>query len=110
MFTLPALLFLTLVAGPAFGEAVEVVVSSKVLSTKDAKTMQEYVLKGNKVRVYSQVAVHAKGYANRGLRQWLERQLPNAMDGLFERTDGDTGLSVRYKPVKFRLQRRSREF
>ena len=100
-------LFLALFAAPAFGNAVEVIISSKVLNTKDSKTMQEYVLKGNKVRVYSQVAIHAKGYSNRGLRQRVERQLPGSMDGLFERTDADTGLSVRYKPVKFRLQRRS---
>lgn len=104
-FPLAAIL-MGLVAVTAKADPVEVMLSSKIMQVKDSRTMQSYVLKGNKARVYSKVSIHAKGYSNQGLRQWLERRLPNSVDGFFEREDKDTGLSVRYKPVAFKLKRK----
>ena len=89
----------------AMADPVEVVLSTKITGVKDAKSLQNYVLKGNKARVYAKVQIHAKGYSNQGLRQWLERRLPGNVDGFFEREDKDSGLSVRYKPVAFKLRR-----
>ncbi len=99
-----ALSFLVL-ATTASADPIEVVLSSKIVSIKDSKTMNQYILKGNKARVYSKVAIHAKGYANRGLRQWLEKRLPRQLAGYYEREDKDTGLSTRYRPVPFQLRR-----
>jgi len=90
----------------ASADPVEIVLSSKIEKIKDAKSHQNYILKGNKARVYSKVSIHAKGFSNQGLRQWLERKLPNAVDGFFEREDRDSGLAVRYKPVPFKLKRK----
>ena len=90
---------------PAMADPTEVILSTKLLAIKDAKTMQAYVLKGNKARIYSKVTLHAKGYSNRGLRNWLETRLPKSIPGFFEREDKDTGLSVRYRPVSFQLRR-----
>ncbi len=89
----------------ASADPVEVVLSTTISGVKDAKSLQNYVLKGNKARVYAKVQIHAKGYSNQGLRQWLERRLPGNVDGFFEREDKDSGLSVRYKPVAFKLRK-----
>ena len=71
----------------ASADPVEVVLSTKITGVKDSKSLQNYVLKGNKARVYAKVQIHAKGYSNQGLRQWLERRLPRCLaNQAFERT------------------------
>jgi len=105
MKVLQAALALFLLSTVAHADPVEVVLASSISGVKDSRSLQNYVLKGNKARVYAKVQIHAKGYSNQGLRQWLERRLPTNVDGFFEREDRDSGLSVRYKPVAFKLRK-----
>ena len=105
MKVLRATLIIFILSAAAFADPVEVVLSTKITGVKDAKSLQNYVLKGNKARVYAKVQIHAKGYSNQGLRQWLERRLPGNVDGFFEREDKDSNLSVRYKPVAIKLRK-----
>jgi hypothetical protein len=96
---------MTLFAIAAAANPTEVLMTSKILTVKDAKTAQKYVLQGNKARVYAKVSIRATGLANSGLRQWLEKRLPASVLGFFERKDRDNGLTVRYKPVPFVLKK-----
>jgi hypothetical protein len=105
-FTLISISFFgsfTSMADPFSGGPLDVVISGEVLSAKDNRTGEPYVIKGNKVRVQSRVMVAVRGFAGGSLREWLEGRLPLKVQGYFEREDKGMGLVTRFKAVTFNL-------
>ncbi len=90
-------------ADPLSGGPLDVVLSGEILSVKDNKSGEDYVLKGNKVRAQSRVLMQVRGFAGGALREWLEDRLPVKVQGYFEREDKSLGLVTRFKAVTFAL-------
>lgn len=85
------------------GGPLDVVLSGEVLSVKDNRLGEAYVVNGNKARAQARVQVTVRGFAGGSLREWLEGRLPLKVQGYFEREDKGLGLLTRFKPVTFSL-------
>lgn len=90
-------------ADPFSGGPLDVVLSGEILSVKDNRTGEAYVLKGNKARAQARVQVTVRGFAGGSLREWLEGRLPLKVQGYFEREDKGLGLLTRFRPVTFSM-------
>jgi hypothetical protein len=93
----------SMAADPFSGGPLDVVLSGEVVSVKDNRTGDAWVLKGNKARAQARVMLAVRGFAGGSLREWLEGRLPLKVQGYFEREDKGAGLVTRFKPVTFAL-------
>jgi len=85
------------------GGPLEVVLAGEILSLKDSKSGEAYVLKGNKARAQSRVSMQIRGFDGNSLREWLSEHLPAKVQGYFQREDKSLGLVTRFKVVTFAL-------
>lgn len=103
IFILSLFVSVSSMADPFPGGPLDVVLSAEILSVKDNRTGEAYVLKGNRARAQARVQVSVRGFAGGSLRQWLDGRLPLKVQGYFEREDKSLGVLTRFKPVTFSL-------